>query len=165
MSRSQKVTLAVLALIALAFVLLTVRGLAQPGCEGDEQACARGYSPGGMKKLGSLFGSSAAARAELPQQRYEMPQAARREMEVASAAQSIRTLKLQLPQGTARLSLVNRDGARDIDLSPQEEATQLPREADGKDEQDPRGINFAVTGGGGTLAVQCTVPPCVLEVR
>lgn len=164
MSRSQKITLAALALIALAFAGLMLKGLSQPGCEGDKLACARGYSPDDMKKLGGLF-SSSGMRAELPQQRYELPQAARREMEVASAAQGIRTLKLQLPQGTARLSLVNRDGARDIDLSAQEDATQLPREPGADDGQEPRGINFAVTGGGGTLAIECTAPPCVLEVR
>jgi len=162
MSRSQKIVLIALALIALAFVALVVRGQMRPSCEGRDADCAKGYEPGDtMRFFGKLL-SDASPKVKLPQPRYTVQDKTRLSIDIAPADDKIRTLKVRLTQGTARLNVVSAPGDKgDIDLADQAKPTGLPREASAVDDQ--RTLSFVVTRGGGVLTVDCAAGPCVIE--
>jgi hypothetical protein len=168
MTRSQKVMLAVLALIVVVFALVMWRGAAQPACIGTaahtQPECKAG---GGIKGLGSLT-SSFAKGLKLPKPSYAVAPGASAEVTFPAASEEMRSVKVKLAQGaSAQLSLVNvlpdkntdRDGMpkqRDIDRN------GLPFFDD--DHVLQRTMTLVVTEMGGKLTMHCTGSSrCVFE--
>ena len=102
MSRSQKIVLIALGAMLLAFVAVVIYGQTRPRCEGDREACAKSYEPGGtVKALGKLFGSRSSAVVVLGEDRYTIAPGGGREIPVPSSDSAVRTLKLKLEAGEA----------------------------------------------------------------
>lgn len=171
MTRTQKLTLAALALIALVFVALIVGGQLQPagncgnsGGDGERSSrteCSKKVEAGsGIQALGRML-ASRGPRVELPQKRYPFDSTGQVQVQVAPSDDKLRTLKLRAAKGRFKLRFVNVPDPKSLSIKDQDEFTELPREVK-REGDDPMALSFAVNRGGGQLTIKCTQAPCLL---
>lgn len=166
MTRSQKIVLSVLIVLALAFIVVTLRGVLQPACLTQPERDSLQCKPGdGVKALGALTARFARGM-KLPQASYSLAPNTDFTVVIAATSDEIRSLKMKLTEGdAAELRLVNeRPDEGEMKDQSNEKKNPLPRRDD--DHVLVRTKTLVVTDQGARLTMFCTgSAQCLFETE
>ena len=160
MTRSQKLMLLALALIAVVFALVIWHGATRPACVDEVPPSQPGCKPGGgIKSLGALTAPFTKSL-KLPQPSYPVAPNTSVSVVIPAASDDMRSLKVKLAEGSAaQLSLAN--VRPDKDTHPEHIARQRALSRNSLPFQDDdhvlqRTMTLVVTDLGARLTMRCT---------